>query len=206
MKIQLYKFTGLSPLLMVDINSIQRISESGVSPPKLGTAPNAGDYEKIADMMAYKNDDGSATPPMRHGSYYMPTQALRTSLLTGCVGQKFPGTRVGPARIFQSLIFPCEEQADLTNPKGKPIMNHEIQIDSGVNKANKARIILVRPRVNEWEMVVPFEIDEEFAPPNFDQFMGALLSIWNRAGRAVGIGAWRPECKGRHGRYSVEQV
>ena len=199
MKLQLYKFTGLSPLLMSDINSIQRIADQKIPPPKLGTVPNKGDYEKIAEAMAYKNDDGT---------YYMPTQAFRTSLLSGCVGQKFPGTRMGPANMFKSLIFPAEERAALTDFNDDLITTHKMQIDSGVNGTgkNKKRIIVIRARIDEWQAVVPFEIDDEFAPANFDEFMLIMLGIWNRAGRSAGVGAWRPECSGPFGRYSVEQV
>jgi hypothetical protein len=199
MKLQLYKFTGLTPLLMSSIKSIEEIAKQKIPPPKLGTAPNKGDYEKIAAAMAYKNKDGT---------YYMPAQAFRTSLLTGCVGQKMPGTRQGPANMFKGLIFAAEEQAALTDFNGDPITSHEMQIDSGVNGTgkNKKRIIVIRARVDEWQAVVPFEIDDEFAPVNFDEFMGLVLGIWNRAGRSAGVGAWRPECSGPFGRYSVEQV
>ena len=119
---------------------------------------------------------------------------------------KFPGTRQGPASIFQALVFPAEEKAALLNAKGKPLKHYEIQTNSGINKTTKARIIIVRPRFEAWSMVVPFEIDDEFAPSNFDEFLEALLRIWNRAGRTAGIGAWRPQNKGGHGRYEVELV
>ena len=44
MKLQLYKFTGLSPLLMASIKSIEELAKQKVPPPKLGTIPNKGDY------------------------------------------------------------------------------------------------------------------------------------------------------------------
>jgi len=193
MKILTYKFTGISPLLMANIESVNR----KVPQLKIGTKPNKDDIKIIAEAMTYRNEDNK---------FYMPTQALRSSLLKGCVGMKFPGTRQGPASIFQALVFPAEEKATLLNANGKPLKRYEIQIDSGVNKSTKSRIIIVRPRFDSWSMVVPFEIDDEFAPSNFDEFLDALLRIWNRAGRTAGIGAWRPECKGRHGRYDVELV
>ena len=193
MKIQVYKFIGISPLLMANIKSVNR----DLPQLKLGTKPNDGDIEAIAEGMAYR-DEG--------GNLYMPTQALRSSLLAGCTGMKFPGSRQSPKNIFKGLIFPAEEKATLFNGKGKPAKDFEIQIDSGVNKSSKARIIIVRPRIDPWSMKVPFEIDEDFAPSNFDQFMENLLLIWNRAGRSAGIGAWRPANEGRFGRYKVEQI
>ena len=195
MKLQMYKFTGLSPLLMDDINSIQRIAEQNIPLPKLGTQPNKGNYEKIADAKAYKNDDGT---------YYMPAVALRSSLIKGCVGQKMPGSKVGPANMIKPLIYPAETQAALTDFSGEPIISHAVQIDSGVNGKN--RIIVIRARIDEWQAIVPFDIDDEFAPDNYDQFLHVVLAIWNRAGRSAGIGAWRPENSGPFGKYSVEQV
>jgi hypothetical protein len=191
MQIKVYKFTGLTPLLMSNIESVNR----DLPQLKLGTKPNKGDIEKIAEGMTYRNEDGNL---------YVPTQALRSSLLTGCAGQKFPGSRQSPRTILQALIFPAEDRATVLDGKGKPATKIEPQIDSGVNKASKSRIIVVRARIPSWSMVVPFEIDDEFAPSNFEQFMDTVITLWNRAGRTAGIGAWRPEKQGRHGRYQVE--
>lgn len=192
MQVKVYRFNGLTPLLMSNIASVNK----DLPGLKLGTKPNKGDIEKIAEGMTYRNEDGHM---------YMPTQALRSSLLTGCSGTKFAGSRQSPKTIFQAIVFPAEDQAVLFDKKGKPIKDFEIQVDSGVNKASKSRIIVVRPRVKDWHMIVPFEIDDEFAPSNFDQFLEELLRIWNRAGRMAGIGAWRPEKQGRHGKYEVIQ-
>lgn len=190
MQIKTYRFTGLTPLLMANIQSVT----ADIPTVKLGTKPNKGDFEKIAEAMTYRDEDGHL---------YLPTQAFRSSLLTGCAGQKFPGLRVGPKSLLQALVFPAEDRAVLLNKKEKPIKDFEIQIDSGVNKATKSRIIVVRPRVAEWHVVIPFEIDDEFAPANFDQFVAVMLTIWNRAGRMAGVGAWRPEKQGKFGKYSV---
>lgn len=186
-----YKFTGLTPLLMDNIESLAK----DIPTVKLGTQPNKGDLEKIASAKAYINDDGE---------HYLKSDALRSSLLTGCKGQKFPGSRMSPANIFKSLIYPAEEHAILLDPQGNPITEHAVQIDSAVN--GKARVLAVRARVDEWHTVVPFEIDDEWAPPNFEQFLDNVLLIWNRAGRSAGVGAWRPENCGRFGRYEVERL
>lgn len=193
MKLQVYKFTGISPLLMSNIESVNR----GLPQLKLGTKPNKGDVGKISEGMTYRDEKGNL---------YMPTQALRSSLLKGCTGQKFSGIRQGAKTLLQGLVFQAEDRATLLDVNGKPIKNVTPQVDSGVNKNSNDRIIIVRPRIEQWSMKVPFEIDDEFAPSNFEQFMDTLLTIWNRAGRAVGIGAWRPEKQGAFGRYSVEMV
>ena len=192
MKTLICQFTGLTPLLMMNIESVNR----DLPMIKLGTKPNEGDIEKIAEGMTYRTEDGQL---------YLPSSAFRSSLLSGCTGVKFPGERRGPATIFQSLVFPAERQALLFDDKGKPIKDYEIQIDSAVNRNSSppSRIIVVRPRIDEWYTDLPFEIDDEFAPSNYDEFLQILLKLWNRAGRIAGVGAWRPEKKGPHGKYSV---
>lgn len=191
MEIRVFKFTGLTPLLMSDIESVNR----KLPQLKLGTTPNEGDIEKIAEGLTYRESDGSL---------YVKTAALRSSLFDGCTGQKFAGSRMSPKKMFQATLFTAEDHATLVDQKGKPIKTWETQIDSGVSKVTKSRIIVVRPRIPKWHAVVPFEIDREFAPANYDDYLREMVRIWNRAGRAVGVGAWRPQCSGKFGRYSVE--
>jgi len=193
MKVQVFKFTGLSPLLMANIESVNR----DLPVLKLGTKPNSGDIEKIAEGMTYRDENGHL---------YLPTQAFQSSLLNGSAGTKFPGSRQSPRTIFQAIVFPSEPRAKLIDSNGEFITDFEIQVDSGVNTVGKksSRIIVVRPRINEWGCLIPFEIDDEFAPSNFEEFLSALITIWNRSGRMAGVGAWRPEKRGPHGKYRVE--
>lgn len=193
MELRVFKFTGLTPLLMSDIESVNR----KLPQLKLGTAPNEGDIEKIAAGLVYREPDGSL---------YVKSAALRSSLFEGCSGQKFAGKRGSPRKIFQAVIFTAEDHIPVLDAKGKPVKTWEIQVDSGVSKATKARVIVVRPRIPVWNLKAAFEFDREFAPSNYDEFLRAVTEIWNRAGRAVGIGAWRPQCSGKFGRYSVEMV
>lgn len=190
-ELRVFKFTGLTPLLMSDIESVNR----KLPQLKLGTSPNAGDIEKIAAGLTYREPDGTL---------YVKSAALRSSLLEGCKGQKIPGSRMSPKNYFQAVIFTAEDHIPLLDAKGKPVKTWETQIDSGVSKASKTRIIVVRPRIPVWNLRAAFEFDREFAPHNYEEFLTLVTTIWNRAGRAIGIGAWRPQCSGKFGRYSVE--
>ncbi len=193
MQILTYRFSGISPLLMSSIQSVGKTLPA----LKIGTQPNDGDLEKVAEAMAYRDDDGSL---------YVPTAALRSSLLSGCTGQKIAGSRTGPAKLFQATIFEGEDRSTLVDSDGAVITDYAVQVDSGVNGSTKARVLVVRPRIDDWHINAAFELDDEFAPSNIEQFLDSVLTIWNRAGRAIGVGAWRPQCKGRYGRYSVELV
>lgn len=193
MELRVFKFAGLTPLLMSDIESVNR----KLPQLKLGTTPNAGDIEKIAEGLTYREPDGTL---------YVKSAALRSSLLDGCSGQKLPGSRGSPRKLFQAVIFTAEDHIPVLDAKGKPVKSWEVQIDSGVSKATKARVIVVRPRIPVWHLKAAFELDREFAPSNYEEFLQIVTTIWNRAGRAVGIGAWRPQCSGKFGRYSVEMA
>jgi hypothetical protein len=178
---------------MSDIESVNR----NLPRLKLGTQPNDGDIAKIVEGLTYREPDGTL---------YVKSAALRSSLLKGCTGQKIPGSRGSPARLFQAVIFTAEDHIPILDAKGKPVKTWETQIDSGVAKATKQRVIVARPRIPVWNLRAAFEFDREFAPANYQEFLQIVTTIWNRAGRAIGIGAWRPECAGKFGRYSVEMV
>ncbi len=100
MEIRVFKFTGLTPLLMCNIESV-----NGKLPQlKLGTTPNKGDIERIAEALTYREPDGTL---------YIPSGALRTSLLDGCSGQKFAGTKTGPRKMFQATLFTAEDSVEM---------------------------------------------------------------------------------------------
>jgi hypothetical protein len=194
MQIITYKFTGLSPLLMCSTKSI---GDADVPQIKLGTTPDAGDIDKVAEALTYRNDDGALC---------FPSEAFRSSLLYGCKGQKIKGSRSGPAGLIQGLFASAEEFATLADENGEPLTSFEIDKRTGVNKATKARIPLFRPMLREWHATVPFEFDDDFAPPNTSEFLKLVLELWNRAGRMAGVGAFRPEKKGWFGKYKVEMA
>jgi len=192
MEIRVFKFTGLTPLLMSNIASAGNPDMPTLT---VGKKPNKGDFEKIADALAYKNKDGTL---------FLKSEAFRSSLIKGATGKKF-GKQAAPAVLKGFIFTSAEEQVSLIDLKGRPIKKYEIQIDSGVAKKIN-RIIVVRPRIDEWSATVPFdcESDPKFRPSNYEEFLDQIEKLWNYAGRTVGVGAWRPEKSGKYGRYSVE--
>ena len=54
-------------------------------------------------------------------------------------------------------------------------------------------VIRTRPYFPAWEVDVTFEYDEEVINPD------TVLLAWNKAGRVVGMGDWRPQ----YGRFTV---
>ena len=66
-----------------------------------------------------------------------------------------------------------------------------------VNPTTKGRNLLHRPMLKDWELDFEVTFDEEQVPASI------LKEIFDRAGRTVGIGDWRPAKKGRFGKFQV---
>ena len=66
-----------------------------------------------------------------------------------------------------------------------------------VNPTTKGRNLLHRPMLEEWELDFQVVFDEEQVPASI------LKEIFDRAGRTVGLGDWRPAKKGRFGKFQV---
>jgi hypothetical protein len=178
---------------------MSNIESLGRNLPKVtvGKQPNAGDIETIAEGMTYREN-------WPKGNLVFLAGAFRSSLITGCKGQKFG--RGSPAGLFKAIIQAAEDTAPLTDKHGKALKAIKSHMTTGVSKATKSRVLVIRALVEPWQAIVPFEFDDEFAPPNRDEFYGAVLKIWQRAGRMTGIGAWRPESGGKFGKYEVAEV
>lgn len=66
-----------------------------------------------------------------------------------------------------------------------------------VNPSTKGRNLLHRPMLNEWELDFSVTFDDE-------QISATVLKeIFDRAGKFVGLGDWRPAKKGRFGKFQV---
>ncbi len=65
------------------------------------------------------------------------------------------------------------------------------RLDSGV------AVCIVRPKFTKWAIAVSCEIDE--AEISEDK----IKSLFERAGRMVGLGDFRPSCKGQFGKFKI---
>lgn len=81
---------------------------------------------------------------------------------------------------------------------------HEIQ-DVDVFKnlvvipSTKGRVLRCRPILREWALTFDIEYDTEIDP-------NAILEALRIAGRYVGIGDWRPDKKGKYGKFEVDET
>lgn len=87
----------------------------------------------------------------------------------------------------------------LVTPEKLDLGTKDYQIDSRpvVIKATKGRIVRHRPRLDEWRLTFEIEFDDDLLSEN------QMRQCVDDAGSRVGIGDFRPECKGPFGRFVV---
>lgn len=61
------------------------------------------------------------------------------------------------------------------------------------------RVLMHRPMFEKWELEFTLELDEEIIGPKF------LRAIVDDAGKRIGLGDYRPDCKGPYGRFVVKK-
>ena len=86
----------------------------------------------------------------------------------------------------------------------KPFKDYAMDVRTAVNHNTKppARIVVARPMV-ELPWSIPFDIiwSPEWSP--VEDFPAILRKLLDRGGRAIGIGAFRPERGGWFGQFEV---
>lgn len=104
---------------------------------------------------------------------------------------KEPGKRGG--NYYKSISGAVRVQPDeiILKPQSWEPFARSLKLKNG------NRVPKISPMFNDWSLKFQFEIDDWFAPE-------VLRDILIEAGRREGIGAWRPACGGRFGRFEVK--
>ncbi len=179
---------GLTPLLTHCFNDETKLAiimeqirkaEGKKAPPKQKASKS---IEQQASEACYVIDPDA---PETDGRYGFPANAFRLACGTaaGPLGIKLPQAR----QLFLPLAFGavplrCSMRKD--------------RIDN-VGGNYKDPTACVRSEFFDWSLDLFIEWDSDIAS------LSTIVSLLERAGRAVGVGAWRPACNGLHGRFRV---
>lgn len=180
-----YKVTGETSLLMDNPSAM-------LNPLPTGTkAVKTRNPEQDADRAAYKTPDGL---------FYIPSLGFRSALLSGTKQQRCG--KVSAMGIAMAAVFTAEKQTVIINPEtGKALTKYTIDTCRGVNPNTDQGIVINRPEFLPWGAIVKFKVDMELLPEL------EILDRWfNRGGCIAGVGAFRIENKGEHGRFSVKRI
>lgn len=177
-----YRVTGTSPLLMHSPASMSKAKDGG---PKAKHIPTP---EEEAEAGAYR---------MADRQLYFPATGFRSSLVSGGKGRKIGksfATTLLAATVFETTIA-----VPLIDPTTKEPL-FDFLIDTRRAVVQRQGISRSRPLLGEWEGLVEFEYDTDFLKVDW------ISEVFEVAGKIVGVGDYRPEKRGRFGRYSVELV
>jgi hypothetical protein len=180
-----FKITGLGPLLMNNPESMG----GGPGKPKAKKIPLPKDE---ADAKVYKARNG------KKDQLYLPAAAFRGALIGGCKGKKMG--KVGAAGQVMAGVFTVDKKCFLCRPKTKkPIADYD-QIHTCRAVVVKAGVLRSRPEILQWACDFTVTVDDDFID------VKQVLELLNLGGKIAGVGDFRIEKKGEHGRFAATIV
>lgn len=137
------------------------------------------------------------------GQLFLLADAVRNAAVKAAAGLRVKPAGGGRAEFVTSLIkagiFLLDEQLPLYDPVGgEAISKYEIDQRRVVNQSTKGGMLVARPKVPKWTAAVTLEWAPEVLPETL------VTEMLTRAGRRVGVGAYRVEKGGPFGRFSAE--
>lgn len=169
------EITGVSPLLM------HRFDEEELNSP---TKNKNLTPREIAERFSYKTDKGDL---------YIPWECVFACITNG---GKFSKLNKNKVTTLKSSLVPAgisiENKDCLLGTN-----NFEVDSRSAVNPSTGGRIMVHRPRLDEWKISFSLTIDPSLFSENL------VRTIIDDAGSKIGLLSFRPERKGYFGKFKV---
>lgn len=127
-------------------------------------------------------------------SYFIPSDHFRMSMIEA--GKMVKGKIGGSTKSMSNVVAGLF----MVSPEGIEIPRWQ-QIDkrSAVNRNIKGRVIVIRPRWNEWSATFDLIVDEDSIT------VETIQRILEYSGKYIGIGSYRPQNKGQFGRFKIDE-
>ncbi len=129
------------------------------------------------------------------GPCFIPSDQIRGSLIGAgsYVKAKVGGRSKSMKQIVAAMFMVSPEQIHIPEYDA-------IDKRSAVNRNVKARVIVVRPRWNQWSAEFTLSVDEDSIT------IETITQIIEYAGKYVGIGSFRPTNNGLFGRFNLISI
>jgi len=125
------------------------------------------------------------------GKYYIPSVQLERCI--SVAGKSFKGKgRSSLSTVLSAMVTIMPTEIIDFTPQ-----QYVEDKQTGVNPNTKGRVVIVRPRYDNWKAKFQLTVDTDDIPD------GIMEDILRHAGNFVGIGDFRPMKNGKFGRYSV---
>ncbi len=140
-------------------------------------------------------------------SFGHPSAGFRSAFIEAA--KRYKVGRTSASRLLGSaLMIDPADLATLTNIKGKPLTQEDMEIDVRVvvNPSTKGRMPAARPKWLDWHCQLILDVDDLVWPTD-KAGEKLLFEILDFAGRAYGVGSGRPELrKLSFGKFSVTHL
>lgn len=172
---------GVTPLM---INRFQ-VQANGKSTPAHRT--NNDDPRDVAERCLYVGGNGELSPP------YVPGWNLYKSIMQAGIYFKIGKRQLttGPSSMLPGMVF-IEEAILPITPKNWEVDSRPVRMPS-----TGGRVIRHRPMFNQWKLKFHLSVDTELMD------LKLLRDVVDAAGKRVGLGEFRPACKGMYGKFVV---
>ena len=176
---------GFSPLMLCRFTDAAALSaSSGTSLANSGGSLNSP--KESAEEFLYKGSDGE--------TLIFPGPNIFSNIIEGGKFHKAGKSKI--TTLKSSLIPSCMMVDDIEIPieseEGWQVDTRPVRIP-----ATGGRILRHRPLFNDWKLTFSITLDESFISVKL------MRQIIDDAGSRIGLGAFRPACKGPYGRYKV---
>ena len=182
------KFTGVSPLLMNPATEDllnQLFGGAGARKPNKG---NTVTFEEVAKSKVIKDEKGQIGIP----SLYLFSCLVEAGRQVKLTGKRSISTK--DSSLLPSFLTIEEFFLPFTDQKAEWVTDKR----RGKLPKDGTAVCIVRPKFDKWGFSATFIIDENEAAEE------KIRDLANRAGSAVGLGDFRPACRGPFGRFKVE--
>jgi len=166
---------GTTPLLF---NRFRDVAIEGKSKKRTGAMAEAEIEDKL-----YQDENGKTQLP----SVYIKNCITEASKQFKIVGKG----KSTYSKLVASTVDIEPFMIELKSGK------YEVFRISAVNPMTKGRMMTERPRYNKWSAEFEILLNDPAVPSS------VINEILEHAGKYVGVGDWRPEKKGMHGKFMI---
>lgn len=127
------------------------------------------------------------------GEYFIPSEHFKQSMVKGggYIKSKVGNAKRSMKNIVAAMFF--------ITPEKIPFRKFdEVDTRSAVNKNNKARVIVHRPKWGEWTCEFTLFVDNDSITTE------TIKEIIEASGKYIGVGSYRPEHTGEYGRFTAD--
>lgn len=196
------KCRGTSPLLMnrMDESTLEGL-RTKVKKPKNKDVGKTSTRREDAEPKVYLAELEIGPKKVKTKVPVIPGENLMSCLIAAGVFIRLDAKRqvsTGKATLLPGLMSLHDFVLPVVDPDTGETAVWDPDTRKGTNPNGNEAVCIVRPRFDRWAFTAKIEIDDHEIGEN------AIRDLWDKAGRRIGLGDFRPSRKGIFGQFVVE--